>query len=150
MQSIALITLQLLLVSGFVFAESSEESGESGESDYSDELDIDLRPTMCEGANEEERIKIVDCITKMDLSKHEDSIKECYADLADLSGESMQQWYCSHTDDENQQSFPPLRQTEAAMIRVKASGQKFCDIDMSQGNNEISAIVKSLKEIINS
>ncbi|GFY70435.1 hypothetical protein TNIN_225781 [Trichonephila inaurata madagascariensis] len=100
MQSIALITLQLLLVSGFVFSESSEESGESGESDYSDELDIDLRSTMCGLLSSFVQL-IPNCL---DYFKHEDSLNECYADLADLSGESMQQWYCSHTDDENQQA----------------------------------------------
>ncbi|GFQ90091.1 hypothetical protein TNCT_497951, partial [Trichonephila clavata] len=35
---------------------------------------------------------------------HEGILRECYADIVDLSGESMQQWYCSHTDDENQQA----------------------------------------------
>ncbi|GFU47923.1 hypothetical protein NPIL_450101 [Nephila pilipes] len=96
MQSIVLIALQLLLVLGCAFAGSSEES-----SDSSYESEFSLRDMLCEGADEETKTKIVDCVNKMDLTVHEDSLRECYSNLIDISGDSMQQWYCSHTDDES-------------------------------------------------
>ncbi|GBM46168.1 hypothetical protein AVEN_48689-1 [Araneus ventricosus] len=93
MSFITFLSLQVLLMSAYVFGAESSESEEIGAED--------MKILLCDEKNAEVSKIIIGCFDEMSLPEYSSIIIQCYAGLnGEINGQAMRDWYCANTVDE--------------------------------------------------